>query len=72
LHNLLTLDIKDHKPRKTADAETKRKIKEYKRAVNIQRTDQSSIFFFAGETSGGLGTEAPEFVKMLAKMPGRI
>jgi hypothetical protein len=42
-------------------------MKEYERAYNIQRTDRSSIFFFAVETSGGLGKEAREFVKLLAK-----
>jgi hypothetical protein len=36
---------------------TKRKIKEYERAYNIQQTDRSSIFFFAIETSGGLWGE---------------
>jgi hypothetical protein len=45
-------------------------MKEYERAYNIQRTDRSSIFFFAVETSGGLGKEAREFVKLLAKMSG--
>jgi hypothetical protein len=62
--------VKDYKPGKTADAGTKRKMKEYERAYNIQRTDRSSIFFFAVETSGGLGKEAREFVKLLAKMSG--
>jgi hypothetical protein len=51
-------------------AGTKRKMKEYERAYNMQRTDRSSIFFFAVETSGGLGKEAREFVKLLAKMSG--
>jgi hypothetical protein len=45
-------------------------MKEYERAYNIQRTDRSSIFFFAVETSGGLGKEAREFVKLFAKMSG--
>ena len=45
-------------------------MKEYERADNIQRTDRSSIFFFTVETSGGLGKEAREFVKLLAKMSG--
>ena len=45
-------------------------MKEYERAYNIQQTDRSSIFFFAVETSGGLGKEAREFVKLLAKMSG--
>jgi hypothetical protein len=45
-------------------------MKEYERAYNIQRTDRSSIFYFAVETSGGLGKEAREFVKLLAKMSG--
>jgi hypothetical protein len=39
---------------KTADAGTKRKIKEYERAYNIQQTDRSTIFFFFAVTSGGL------------------
>jgi hypothetical protein len=46
------------------DAGTKRKMKEYEQTYNIQRTDRSSIFFFAVETSGGLGKEAREFVKL--------
>ena len=47
-------------------------MKEYERAYNIQQTDRSSIFFFAVETSGGLGKEAREFVKLLAKMSGDL
>jgi hypothetical protein len=34
----LAKDVKDYKPGKTADAGTKRKMKEYERAYNIQRT----------------------------------
>jgi hypothetical protein len=41
----LANDVKDYKPGKTADAGTKRKIKEYERASNIQQTDRSSISF---------------------------
>jgi hypothetical protein len=51
---------------KTADAG---KMKEDERAYNTYN-ERSSIFFFAVETSGGLGKEAREFVKLLAKMSG--
>jgi hypothetical protein len=59
--------LKDVKPGKNADAGTKRKMKEYERAYNIQRTDRSSIFFFAVETSGGLGKEAREICETVSK-----
>jgi hypothetical protein len=36
----LAKDVKDYKPGKTADAGTKRKMKEYERAYNIQRSLQ--------------------------------
>jgi hypothetical protein len=68
----LAKDVKDYKPGKTADAGTKCKTKEYERASSMQRTDRSSIFFFAVETSGGLGNAAREFVKLLAKMSGDL
>jgi hypothetical protein len=48
--------------------ETMRKEKYYQRLLDIKTTDQCAIFFFAVETSGGLGRE--EIMKMLAKLSG--
>jgi hypothetical protein len=62
--------IKDYKPGKAADYATKRKEKYYQRFLDIKTTDRCAIFFFAVETSGGLGREARNYVKMLAKLSG--
>jgi hypothetical protein len=37
---------------------------------DIQQTNRCSIFFFAVETTGGLGKEARDYVKLLAKLAG--
>jgi hypothetical protein len=66
----LAKDVKDYKPGKAADAATKRKVKDYQRFYDIQQTNRCSIFFFAVETTGGLGKEARDYVKLLAKLAG--
>jgi hypothetical protein len=62
--------IKDYKPGEAADYATKRKEKYYQRFLDIKTTDRCAIFFFAVETSGGLGREARNYVKMLANFQG--
>jgi hypothetical protein len=66
----LAKEVKDYKPGKAADAATKRKVKDYQRFYDIQQTNRCSIFFFAVETTGGLGKEARDYVKLLAKLAG--
>ena len=66
----LAKDVKDYTPGSAADAASKRKEKDYNRFFNIQKTDRTNIFFFAVETSGGLGKEARNYVKLLAKLSG--
>ena len=46
------------------------KVKDYQRFYDIQQTNRCSIFFFAVETTGGLGKEARDYVKLLAKLAG--
>jgi hypothetical protein len=66
----LAKEVKDYKPGKAADAATKRKVKDYQRFYDIQQTNRCSIFFFAVETTDGLGKEARDYVKLLAKLAG--
>jgi hypothetical protein len=66
----LAKEIKEYKPGRAADAATKRKVREYQRFFNIQQSNRCNLFFFADETSGGLGKEARDFVKLLARLDG--
>ena len=66
----LARDIKDYKPGKAADVGTKKKAREYSKWFQIHKTDRCNIFFFGVETSGGLGKEARQYVKLLARLSG--
>jgi hypothetical protein len=66
----LAKEIKEYKPGRAADAATKRKVREYQRFFNIQQSNRCNLFFFAVETSGGLGKEARDFGKLLARLDG--
>lgn len=66
----LAKEIKNYRPGSAADAASKRKVKDYQRFFQINKTNQCNILFFAIETSGGLGKEARDYVKLLAKLSG--
>jgi hypothetical protein len=66
----LAKEVKEYKSGRAADAATKRKVRDYQRFFNIQQSNRCNLFFFAVETSGGLGKEARDFVKLLAKLDG--
>jgi hypothetical protein len=66
----LAKDVKTTSQGRHADAAAKGKVKDYQRFYDIQQTNRCSIFFFAVETTGGLGKEARDYVKLLAKLAG--
>ena len=63
-------EVKDYRPGSAADAGTKKKAREYRKWFQIHQTDRFNIFFFGVETSGGLGKEARQYVKLLARLAG--
>lgn len=66
----LAKDVKDYRAGSAADSASKRKERDYMRFFNIQQPNRTNIFFFAVETSGGLGQEARKYVRLLAKLSG--
>ena len=68
--SLLAKEVKDYRPGSVTDAGTKKKAREYSKWFQIHQTDRCHIFFFGVETSGGLGKEARQYVKLLARLAG--
>mgnify|MGYP006165262259 FL=1 len=66
----LAKEVKDYRPGSAADVGTKKKAREYSKWFQIHKTDRCNIFFFGIETSGGLGKEARQYVKLLARLAG--
>jgi hypothetical protein len=47
-------------------------LRDYQRFFYIQQSNLYNLFFFAIETSVGLGKETKDFVKLLARLAGRL
>ena len=61
----------DYRAGMAADTAVKRKINDYKKFFKVEDTQDSSLWFFAVDTSGCLSKEARDLCKTVANLSGK-